>query len=343
MSTGYVYDPIFLEHDLRGHPESRDRLRRVVEFLRDQRITEQMAPIPAAPIPRRYLEMNHAASYIDLVAEVAASGGGYLDPDTYVVSRTYEAALFAAGGVHAAAVAVLQENVNNAICLVRPPGHHALRNRGMGFCIFNNIAVAAHAVRADGLARRILIVDFDVHHGNGTQASFYRDPDVLFFSTHQYPYYPGTGSMYEIGEGPGRGYTINVPLPPGAGDSAMRAIYEQILWPAARRFAPDVILVSAGYDAHWSDPLASLALSLRGYAWMSRELVKMAKKTCGGKIVFTLEGGYHAEVLPRAVYNTCRALLGLAEEGDLDPLGPSPRSEPSLNSLLRLLRETHGL
>ncbi|MGB9594556.1 MAG: histone deacetylase, partial [Anaerolineae bacterium] len=320
MSTGYVYDPIFLEHDLRGHPESRDRLWRVIQFLRDQRITEQMIPIPAAPILRRYLELNHSGAYIDLVAEVAASGGGYLDPDTYVVPRSYEAALFAAGGVHAAAVAVLRGDVNNAVCLVRPPGHHALRNRGMGFCIFNNIAVAAHAVRADGLASRILIVDFDVHHGNGTQEIFYRDPRVLYFSTHQYPHYPGTGHWREIGEGPGQGYTVNVPLEAGVGDEGYAAIFDELLYPLAERYRPGLLLVSAGYDAHWSDPLAGMLLTVSGYARLARTLVGMARDLCGGRIAFVLEGGYNLQVLREAVLNTCLALLGRDEV--VDSLGP---------------------
>ena len=343
MSTGYVYDPIFLEHDLRGHPESRDRLFGVMRFLRERQITERMEPILAPPIPREYLEMNHTAAYIDFVAEMSERGGGSLDMDTYVAPRTFEAALRAAGGVHAAAEAVLRGRMENAVCLVRPPGHHAIRNRGMGFCIFNNIAVAAHAVRAQRLARRIFIVDFDVHHGNGTQASFYKDPDVLFCSTHQYPHYPGTGSIHEIGEGDGRGFTINVPLPAEVGDAGFQAVFEEIVWPAGKRFSPDLLLVSAGYDAHWADPLASLALSLKGFASMGRRLVQMAKKLCGGRIVFTLEGGYHPNVLPNGVYNLCRAALGLPVDGDLDPLGPSPYPEPSLETLIRAVRQAHGL
>ena len=343
MPTGYVYDPIFLEHDLRGHPENRDRLFGVMRVLREQGLCEQMQPVLAPPVPREYLEMNHTAAYIDLVAEMSARGGGYLDMDTYVAPKTYEAALRAAGGMHAATEAVLRGRLDNAVCLVRPPGHHAIRNRGMGFCIFNNIAVAAHAVRAQGLARRILIVDFDVHHGNGTQSSFYKDPDVLFCSTHQYPHYPGTGSIHETGEGAGKGFTINVPLPPGVGDAGFTAVLEEIIWPAARRFAPDLMMVSAGYDAHWADPLASLSLSLAGYAAINRGLAQMAKKLCGGRIVFTLEGGYHPNVLPQGAHNMCRAALGLPPDGDLDPLGPSPHAEPSLDGLIRAVRQAHGL
>ena len=343
MPTGYVYDPIFLEHDLRGHPENRDRLFAVMRFLREHQITEQMQPIFAAPVPREYLELNHTPSYIDLVAEMSAGGGGYLDMDTYVAPKTYEAALRAAGGVVAAAEAVMRGELDNAVCLVRPPGHHAIHNRGMGFCIFNNIAVAAHAVRAQGLARRILIVDFDVHHGNGTQASFYRDPNVLLCSTHQYPHYPGTGSIHEIGEEAGKGFTINVPLPAEVGDEGFQSIFEEIIGPAGKRFGPDLLLVSAGYDAHWADPLASLALSLKGFAWISRKVMQMAKKLCGGRIVFTLEGGYHLNVLSQGVYNLCRAAMGLPEDGDLDLLGPSPHPEPPLDALIRAVRQAHGL
>jgi acetoin utilization deacetylase AcuC-like enzyme len=343
MPTGYVYDPIFLEHDLRGHPENRDRLFAVMRFLRERQITEQMEPVLAPSVTRKFLEMNHVPSYIDYVAEVSERGGDYLDLDTYVAPKTYEAALRAAGGVVAATEAVMRGELDNAVCLVRPPGHHATRNRGMGFCIFNNIAVAAHAVRAQGLARRILIVDLDVHHGNGTQASFYRDPNVLFCSTHQYPHYPGTGSLNEIGEEAGRGLTVNVPLPPEVGDAGFQLIFEEVIWPAARRFGPDLVLVSAGFDAHWADPLASLALSLTGFAWICRRLVQMAKKLCGGRIVFTLEGGYHLNVLSQGVYNLCSAALGLPEAEDLDSMGPSPHPEPSVEGVVRAVRQAHGL
>jgi acetoin utilization deacetylase AcuC-like enzyme len=314
-----------------------------MRLLREQGLTEQMEPVLAPPVERQYLELNHTATYIDHVAEMSARGGGYLDLDTYIAPKTFEAALRAAGGVHAAVEAVLRGKLDNAVCLVRPPGHHAIRNRGMGFCIFNNIAVAAHAARAQGLAKRVFIVDFDVHHGNGTQTSFYKDPDVLFCSTHQYPYYPGTGSIHEVGEGLGRGYTINMPLPPGVGDAGFQALMDEVIEAAGKRFKPDIMLVSAGYDAHWADPLASLSLSLAGYAAISRRLVQMAKKLCGGRIVFTLEGGYHPNVLPQGVCNTCRAVLGLPPEGDLDLLGPSPHSEPSLDALIRAVRQMHGL
>jgi acetoin utilization deacetylase AcuC-like enzyme len=238
-------------------------------------------------------------------------------------------------------LAVIDGRVNNAFALVRPPGHHAMPGHGMGFCLFGNVAVAAQAARQDRGLERVLIVDFDVHHGNGTQAMFEEDPAVCFISTHQYPYYPGTGAAREVGRGAGQGTVVNIPLSPGAGDRVFQQVYQQVVIPVARRFAPDLVLVSAGFDAHWDDPLAGLGLSLGGYAWITRTLVELAAELCGGRIVFTLEGGYHLEVLSHAVLNSFHALLGEAVVED--PLGPSHGSEPDVAEYIVALRRLHGL
>lgn len=341
MSTGYVYDPIFLEHDLRGHPENRERLRHILEALEGHGVLGAMVQVPASPVTRERLERVHSPSYIEFVRQVAEQGGGSLDPDTYVRPRSYEAALLAAGGTVALVAEVLAGRLENGFALVRPPGHHALRHRGMGFCLFNNVAVAAlYALEEAGL-ERVLLVDFDVHHGNGTQDAFYRDPRVLYFSTHQYPHYPGTGHWREIGEGPGQGYTVNVPLEAGVGDEGYAAICDELLYPLAERYQPELVLVSAGYDAHWSDPLAGMLLSVRGYARLARTLVGMARDFCGGRIAFVLEGGYHLQVLREAVLNTCLALLGRDEV--VDSLGPSPRRERDIRDYLNHLRGLHRL
>jgi len=238
-------------------------------------------------------------------------------------------------------LAVNDGKLNNGFALVRPPGHHATQNQGLGFCLFSNIAIAAKAAQHQRGLERIAIVDFDVHHGNGTQAILDDDPRVFFSSSHQYPYYPGTGNAREIGRGKAKGTKINFPLSVGVGNDGFKAIYTEILIPLLRRFQPQLILVSAGYDAHWNDPLAQLGLSLTGLTWISETLVSLADELCQGKIVFTLEGGYNLEVLGNGVANTIRALLG--RDDFADPLGPSPWAEPDLSDYLRELKKIHQL
>ncbi|MGC8827817.1 MAG: histone deacetylase family protein [Anaerolineae bacterium] len=343
MTTGCVYDPIFLEHDLPGHPENSRRLRVIMEALDEAGLLPALTQVPAQPVALELLHRVHTPLYCQYVERVAQRGGGFLDADTYVAPRSYEAALMAAGGLVEAVRAVLEGRLDNAFALVRPPGHHARPAHGMGFCLFNNIAVAAvYALEQAGL-ERVLIVDFDVHHGNGTQEVFYEDDRVLYFSTHQYPFYPGTGHWQEIGEGRGQGYTVNVPLPYGVGDEGFRCIFVELLFPLARRFRPQLILVSAGYDAHWRDPLAGLSLSLKGYAQLAELLRMMAGELCGGRLVFTLEGGYDLEVLAYGAANAFRVLMGVPAEECPDPFGPASGLETPINGFVRQLRTYHRL
>jgi acetoin utilization deacetylase AcuC-like enzyme len=341
MTTGYVYDEVFLKHNLPGHPENRSRLEQTLALLETSGMLGRLTHIPARPATREELTRVQRPAYVDQVQAISERGGGYLDPDTYTNLYSYQAALVAAGGLIEATLAVIDGRVNNAFALVRPPGHHAMPGRGMGFCLFGNVAIAVRAARLDRGLDRVLIVDFDVHHGNGTQAMVEDDPAVCFISTHQYPYYPGTGAADEIGRGSGEGTVVNMPLSPGAGDHVFRQLYQQVVIPVARRFAPDLLLVSAGFDAHWDDPLAGLGLSLGGYAWIIHTLVSLAEELCDGRIVFTLEGGYHLQVLSYGILNTLYALLG--DEIVEDPLGPSRRPEPDAANYIASLRQLHGL
>ena len=343
MATGYVYDPIYLKHDLRGHPENQQRLKTILRVLQENSMLERLVPIPAVPITAERLERVHNSRYIEQVQRVAQQGGGHLDPDTYVRPDSYDAALMAAGGVVEATEAVLDGEVDNAFALVRPPGHHALRQRGMGFCLFNNVAVAArHALTERGLDR-VLIMDFDVHHGNGTQDEFEADPAVMYISTHQFPYYPGTGHWNETGQGRGAGSIVNVPLEGGVGDEGFARIFREIVGPAAWRFQPQLLLVSAGYDAHWDDPLAYMQLSVGGYANIARALKDLADELCNGRLVFTLEGGYHLEALAYAILNTFAVLLDDDDWPLVDPLGPSPRREHPVDAIIERTQQAHGL
>jgi acetoin utilization deacetylase AcuC-like enzyme len=343
MATGYVYEPIYLEHDLPGHPENQRRLRTILSVLEQYQMLERLTKIPAEPVSPERLERVHSSRYVEQVQQLARRGGGHLDMDTYVRPASYDAALMAAGGLVEATRCVLEGEVANAFALVRPPGHHALRSRGMGFCLFNNVAIAARYALSEHGVERVLIVDFDVHHGNGTQDEFDSDPDVMFISTHQYPHYPGTGHWRETGQGAGAGSIFNVPLGGGVGDEGFARILEEVVAAAAWRFQPQLILVSAGYDAHWDDPLASLQLSIGGYTAVAQALKDLADDLCDGRLVLTLEGGYLPKALSYSILNSFAALLGDEEWGLVDPLGPSPYRESPVDEVIARVLQAHGM
>jgi acetoin utilization deacetylase AcuC-like enzyme len=272
-----------------------------------------------------------------------ARGGGHIDPDTVVSGASWEAALRASGGVVEAVEQVATARLDNAFCLVRPPGHHATPDRAMGFCVFNNVAIAAAWLLANNHAQRVAILDYDVHHGNGTQDAFYSRADVLYVSTHQYPFYPGTGFWRETGAGPGEGYTINLSLPSGSGDAVYSAALDQIIEPAVRRYAPNFVLVSLGFDAFWSDPLASMRLSIAGaYTPLIRSARTLAADVCDGRLVVALEGGYNLDALAHGAQAVCQLLLG--EEPPPHPLGPPPDqlSLSEVQPLLDAIRVLHN-
>lgn len=342
MKVGYVYHPVYLEHDTGYHPENARRLEAIVSHLEETGLTGHLAPIePRAASPEE-LSLVHYPRYITRIEEAAQSGGGHLDADTVMSSRSYEAALYAAGGALRAVDAVMDGSVDSAFALVRPPGHHATPGRAGGFCLFNNIAIAARHAREKHGLERVLIIDFDVHHGNGTQDVFYDDPNVLYISTHQYPHFPGSGSIGEIGAGRAEGATINVPLPAGAGDNEYGEVFSRIIVPASVRFQPQLILVSAGYDAHHRDELAMMQVSVTGFAAMVKTIKELAGRLAGGRLVCCLEGGYHLSALAASVKATFDVLLGREEIED--PLGESPLTRaPDISALLDKLSELHNL
>jgi len=319
MKAGLVYDPIYLEHDTGDHVENSRRLVDAMSYLKEAGIKEKLTCLPPRPASLEEMEMIHAPEYISYVKSKAEKGGGWLDPDTVMSPKSYEAALYAAGGLMVAVEAVMKGEVDNAFALVRPPGHHAIRDRAMGFCIFNNIAIAAKFALSKFSLNRVLIADFDVHHGNGTQDAFYVDPKVLYFSTHQYPFYPGTGWMDETGMGEGEGTTVNFPMSAGWGDEEYLRAFNEVLVPVARRFQPQLILVSAGFDAHWADQLAMMQVSVTGFAQMVMILKELAAELCQGRLVFTLEGGYNLRVVASSIKAVFDVLLGNSEIDD--PLG----------------------
>jgi len=310
--TGVVRDRRFLEHTMGpGHIESPLRLEAVYEML-DEDGPENLIDIPTRPATAEELGFIHDSDYIGLVERTSGRGMVFLDPDTSASARTWEAARLAAGGILEAADAVLRGDVRNAFGLVRPPGHHAEAGRAMGFCIFNNIALAAeHIVRRRGL-ERVLIADWDLHHGNGTQNSFYERGDILYFSTHQFPYYPGTGHWTETGSGEGAGKTVNIPLSPGKTDGDFLFIYRTILGAIARQFRPEFILVSAGFDVYGGDPLGGMDLTALGFGALASEFVALADELCRGRLLITLEGGYSLPGLRDGVKQVLLQLNGAA-------------------------------
>lgn len=307
MKTGFVYEDIYLEHHSKGHPENKDRLIAIIQELERKRLMKELVHIKPRRASAKEVALNHDPSYIQEIADFCAGGGGYLDPDTYAVPSSYEVSLHAVGGVLEGIDRLLKKEVEAVFCAIRPPGHHAEYAKAMGFCLFNNIAVGAHYLLQKGF-ERIFIVDFDAHHGNGTQRSFYENDKVFYFSSHEYPFYPGTGSKEERGAGKGYGYTHNEPLPAGAGDKEFDRIYSVVLPEIFYGYDPQILLVSAGYDAHREDPLTYLELSTEGFGRLVGSLLKLVKDK-KIPVLFALEGGYNLQALAQCVSLTIEKML----------------------------------
>jgi acetoin utilization deacetylase AcuC-like enzyme len=339
--TGIAFDPIFLLHDQQGHPENAKRLETILSGLKKNELFEKLVHLKSRIAIEEEISICHTKEYVEQVKTFSERGGGYFDPDTYANQYSFNAAATAVAGSIDLTKSVINGELKNGFALLRPPGHHALSNRAMGFCLFGNIAIAAKtALKQPGISK-VAIVDFDVHQGNGTQALIGDDPNILFISTHQYPFYPGTGSVNEIGNGDAKGTVINIPLQQGVGDEGFKIIYKEIILPSLKKFNPDLILVSAGFDAHRDDPLANLNLSLTGYNWISRELIKLSDDICEGKIVFFLEGGYNPDVLSYGVSNILRGLMG--KDSFDDPFYQEKMIEPDITRLIKSLKEIHNL
>jgi len=310
MTVGIVRDDIYLQHITDDfHPENPRRLVSIYAML-DEMDKNGLVYVPARPATREELALNHDHNYVDMICGTKGKMQTRLDPDTVASPRSYEAACMAAGGFLELIDASMSGKIVNGFALVRPPGHHAESGRSMGFCIFNNIAVGARYLEKSYGLSRILIVDFDLHHGNGTQHSFYSERSVLYISTHQYPYYPGTGWYDEVGQGQGKGYTVNIPMSYGMNDADYLYAFREIVGPVSRLFKPEIVLVSAGFDTHGSDPLGGMAVTERGFAGMTKMLMEIASDCCGGKMLLALEGGYHVTALTNSVKTVIMEMKG---------------------------------
>jgi acetoin utilization deacetylase AcuC-like enzyme len=337
MAVAYVIDEVFAGHVPPGrHPERPERFAAARDALKQAGLADRGLPLPVREAAGEEIGRVHTAAYWAELEAALPGRAGWLDPDTFYSPGTWRATLAAAGAAVDLAGALLDGRATTGLAIVRPPGHHAEADRGMGFCLVNNVAVAAAAARAAGVAR-VAVVDWDVHHGNGTQAIFWRDPAVLYASIHQWPFYPGTGAVDEIGEGPGRGTTVNVPLPAGSGDAEWLAAIDQVVVPALDRFRPELVLVSAGFDAFRGDPLASMELSAEAYGAMTGRLLAVAARHAGGRLGLVLEGGYDLDGLGRSVAASYLAL----ERGA--PAGPPEATLPAVAAASAIGRSRRAL
>jgi acetoin utilization deacetylase AcuC-like enzyme len=309
---GCVADVKFLEHDTGpGHPERPERLKAIYHGLENYAHKEVLVEVPARMASDDELRLVHTEEHIERIRRTQGTARQHLDPDTIASPKSHEVACLAAGAVLAAVDAVFAGQFQRAFAFVRPPGHHAEPDRAMGFCLFNNIAIAAAYALKKYSLRRVLVVDFDVHHGNGTQVAFYDSSQVLYLSTHQYPFYPGTGAFQEVGRGEGTGYTINIPCSAGMDDHTYNKIYAEILAPIAEQYQPELVLVSAGFDPYIDDPLAGMRVTVPGFRGLARTILGVADRCSQGRALFVLEGGYNLDGLRDGALGVLDEMSGL--------------------------------
>jgi acetoin utilization deacetylase AcuC-like enzyme len=337
--TGVVFDPFYQEH-LTGeyHPESPKRLEVLYNMLKDDDISGKFLEIKPRYCDRKDLEMIHHPDYISMVERTSGMPRYSLDPDTQTSPYSYKVAKLAVGGVFEAIDYVIGGKCKNAFAMIRPPGHHAEASRAMGFCLFNNIALGARYAQNYHSIKRVLIIDWDLHHGNGTQKAFYDDPSILYFSTHQYPYYPGSGHYKEIGKGKGTGYTINIPLGTGNGNSEYIEIFKKLIFPISVSFNPEIVLVSAGFDIYYKDPLGGMKVTKEGFAFLTRIIMDIAERCCNGKMIVILEGGYHLEGLRESAKEVLKELMGIntISQNYIERIS---KPNPLVNSIIENVKE----
>jgi acetoin utilization deacetylase AcuC-like enzyme len=333
--TGVVIDPRYMDHETgAGHPERPERIAVLLPLV--DAAPGDITRVPARPASGDELALVHDPAYVEEVAATRHKPGFAFDADTPTCPQSYAVASLAAGGFLALLDAVISGQVPNGFACVRPPGHHAERHRAMGFCLFNNVAVGAEYLRRRHGLERILIVDWDLHHGNGTQHLFEDDPGVLYVSTHQYPYYPGTGAIDEVGRGEGEGYTVNLAFPAGFGDIEYHEAFQQIIAPIARQYDPQFVLISAGFDAHARDPLGGMQVTEGGFRAMARTLLEIARDHSQGRCAAILEGGYDLMAIRDSTHAVLRELQGSAE-----PL-PAPPAPSRAGALIQRIKKVQS-
>src|SRR5574337_437948 len=308
--TLLIYDDIFLQHDTGfGHPENVRRLENTVRYLKESKLWEQLRVERPRAASVEEIALIHPQTYIETIKKIADTGGGWLDGDTVVSTASYDAAVHAAGAPLTAIDLIMKGEEKNAFCLVRPPGHHGTPTRGMGFCLFNNVAIAAKYIQSRYRLEKIFIVDWDVHHGNGTQDAFYSDPTVLYFSMHRYPFYPGSGRREEDGQGKGKGFNINMPISADIMPKEYTKLFMDVMERSVTQFLPQFIIISAGFDTYKKDPIGGLNLEVEDFGILTKIVAKSAERYCNGRIVSCLEGGYHLSDLPLCIEAHLKALL----------------------------------